>query len=260
MELSKRLRVIASFVEKGAVLADVGTDHGYVHIDLVQRGIVSRAIAMDVKEGPLQRAREHIREYGLTEQIETRLGDGLSRLAPGEADTILIAGMGGPLICRILEAGMETARAASSLILSPQSEVGEVRRFLCRFGFRIGDEAMVKDEGKYYVVIKASPVTEERQAGNGGYREAGGEAECQAGLGRTECRDSWDEADWRYGRRLLEQRNPVLLEFLELEKKKYRAIAQQLGDPVCASPARAARTAEVAEALAAISRAQQWWE
>ena len=105
MELSKRLRMNASFVTPGNRLADVGTDHGYIPIALVQTGKVSRAIAMDINKGPLERAALHIREQHLEDRITTRLSDGMTALKEGEADTVLIAGMGGALTVHILEGG-----------------------------------------------------------------------------------------------------------------------------------------------------------
>ena len=105
MKLSKRLEMIASFVKPGSRLADIGTDHGYIPIALTERGVILSALAMDVRKGPLERAREHIGEAGLAEQIETRLSDGLEKLKAGEADTVVIAGMGGELEIHILEEG-----------------------------------------------------------------------------------------------------------------------------------------------------------
>lgn len=103
MKLSKRMQRLASLVTEGNRLADVGTDHGYIPIALVQEGKIPHAIAMDVNAGPLSRAIEHIRESGLSTYIETRQSDGLAGLLPKEADTVLIAGMGGMLTVRILE-------------------------------------------------------------------------------------------------------------------------------------------------------------
>ena len=102
IKLSKRMKAVSSMVTPGGMLADIGTDHGYVPISLVQRKKVKRAIAMDVNIGPLQRANEHIREFKLEEYIETRLSDGVEKLEVGEVDSILIAGMGGELVIRIL--------------------------------------------------------------------------------------------------------------------------------------------------------------
>ena len=105
MKLSRRLEMVISFVEKGSRIADVGTDHGYVTIVLAERGLVDGGVAMDVKEGPLKRAREHIRQHGLDGVIEVRLSDGVKELGDEEADTVIIAGMGGELVIHILEDG-----------------------------------------------------------------------------------------------------------------------------------------------------------
>lgn len=118
------------------------------------------ALAMDVRKGPLERAEEHVEEVGLSGKIELRLSDGLAKLKAGEADTVVIAGMGGKLTCRILEQGRHVwenwSEGKERLILSPQSEQDEVRHFLEKQGFSILREAMLTDEGKYYIVIEAA--------------------------------------------------------------------------------------------------------
>lgn len=152
------MKAVASMVTPGGVLADVGTDHGYVPISLVQRKKIQKAIAMDVNIGPLQRAKEHITEYQLEEYIETRLSDGVQKLEAGEADSILIAGMGGELVIHIISEGMEVCRSVKELILQPQSELGKVRKFLREHNFEIIDEDMVIEEGKYYPMMKVIPV------------------------------------------------------------------------------------------------------
>ncbi len=111
MELSNRLETIASFVTEGYVVADIGTDHGYIPIYLTSNGNCPRAYAMDVNKGPLSRAQEHISQYGLDAYIETRLSDGLEALKPGEGDTLVIAGMGGPLVEKIVLTGQRSGRA-----------------------------------------------------------------------------------------------------------------------------------------------------
>ena len=160
VKLSKRLERIASFVQPGSRVADIGTDHGYVPIWLVQKGVCPSALAMDVRKGPLERAEEHVEEVGLSGKIELRLSDGLAKLKAGEADTVVIAGMGGKLTCRILEQGRHVwenwSEGKERLILSPQSEQDEVRHFLEEQGFLILREAMLTDEGKYYIVIEAA--------------------------------------------------------------------------------------------------------
>ena len=155
MQLSQRLSSVASMVTAGNCLADVGTDHGYVPIYLYERNIIPRAIAMDVNKGPLERAALHIAESGMKEAIETRLSDGLTALKPGEADSVVIAGMGGPLIIRILSARPEIAESLKELILQPQSEISEVRIWLYEQGYEIVEEHMVFEDGKYYPMFKA---------------------------------------------------------------------------------------------------------
>lgn len=155
MQLSQRLSSVASMVTAGNCLADVGTDHGYVPIYLYERNIIPHAIAMDVNKGPLERATLHIAESGMKEAIETRLSDGLAALNPGEADSVVIAGMGGPLIIRILSAYPETTESLKELILQPQSEIPEVRIWLYENGYEIVEEHMVFEDGKYYPMFKA---------------------------------------------------------------------------------------------------------
>ncbi len=192
-QLSKRLEAVAEFVTEGNRLVDVGTDHGHVPIRLVQSGKVPGAIAMDINKGPLLHADANIKKFGLEKKIETRLSNGLRAYKLGEADSVVIAGMGGGLIISILSESLDKL-AGMELILSPQSEIELVRRFLCDNHFKIVEEAMLIDEGKYYTIIKAE------------------EGECHYDM--TE--------EYRYGRYLLRERNEVLKSFLdrELEKKK----------------------------------------
>ena len=132
-----RLRAIAGMVTKGNRLADVGCDHGYLSIWLVSEKTVPSAIAMDVRPGPLSRARENITRYGLEDYIETRLSDGLAKLEPGEGDTLVIAGMGGPLMERILKDGAKVREGFQELILQPQSDLPHFRHFLSEIGWEI---------------------------------------------------------------------------------------------------------------------------
>ena len=152
MELSRRLHAVAGKVTRGNRLADIGTDHGYIPIYLVSEGICPSAIAMDVNQGPLDRADAHIREYGLSDKIGTRLSNGLERLEASEADSIVIAGMGGALMTDILNGGMHVIESGKELILQPQSEIFKVRHFLHDNGYMIVDEQILKEEGKYYFI------------------------------------------------------------------------------------------------------------
>ena len=140
-------------VTRGYRLADIGTDHGFVPIWLVRNGVIPSAVAMDVNRGPLERAREHITQAGLEAYIRTRLSDGLAGLRKGEADSILIAGMGGALTLRILEKDPPQSLGAAELILQPQSEISKVREYLCRSGWKIDAEDMVLEDGKYYPMM-----------------------------------------------------------------------------------------------------------
>jgi len=205
VRLSKRLETVASFVKPGSRVADVGTDHGFIPIELVRRGVASGAVAMDVRPGPLGRAREHIRQYGLEGSIELRLGDGVEKLCPGEADTVVIAGMGGPLVVHILEHGRHLWGDVGHWVLSPQSELDKVRRFLHGNGFDIVKEEMVAEEGKYYTVMDA--------------------AFCG---GRPGGREEMTEMEYLYGPRLIEGKNKVLLEFLKREERQLGRIAEGL--------------------------------
>ena len=130
MQLSLRLSAIAGLVTRGNRLVDVGCDHGYLPVSLYLDGKIPGAIAMDVRKGPLSRAQEHISQYGLDAYIETRLSDGLEALKPGEGDTLVIAGMGGPLMERILTDGAEVRESfpAASVIYPPFSQICQKNR------------------------------------------------------------------------------------------------------------------------------------
>lgn len=160
IHLSKRLNAIADMVPEGVRLADIGTDHAYIPIYLAQTHQIVHAVAMDINQGPLEKAKKHIQETGLSDMIETRLSDGLQYLKPDEVDVVLIAGMGGPLMSRILVNGRHVLDHVHTLILQPQSEIPAFRRFLHNQGYRIVDEQMLIDDGKYYVIFKVEPGTE----------------------------------------------------------------------------------------------------
>ena len=195
MELSKRLRMLADLVTQGNRLADVGTDHGYVPIYLLEKGRIPSAIAMDINRGPLGRAKEHIRQYGFETYIECRLSDGLQALKTGEADTLLIAGMGGGLVRRILMEGRETAEGIPEWILQPQSELYQVRGFLVEQGYAIVQEHMVYEDGKYYPAMKVTP--------------QGARALKGASL------ENYTEAELHFGKVCLQQEPDIFSQYLE---------------------------------------------
>jgi len=204
VKLSNRLLAVASFVTEGNVLADVGTDHGYIPIYLLQENRIPKAIAMDINEGPLQRAKEHIDMYELKDYIETRLSDGVAALTPGEVDTVLVAGMGGGLVMHILEEGKEVCRQAKELILQPQSELERVRAYLWSNGYVILGEDMVLEDEKFYPMMRVA------------YQNV---IDSEAAENLLFC---------RYGKRLLEKRHVVLEEYLKREERLYAEILENL--------------------------------
>lgn len=123
----------------------------------METGTVRHVVAMDVRKGPLSRAAEHVREYHMEDRIETRLSDGLQELKAGEADTVIIAGMGGELMLRILRDGAHMYDSVKHYVLSPQSELSAFRHGLEKLGISILEEQMLMDEGKYYVILHAAP-------------------------------------------------------------------------------------------------------
>lgn len=161
VQLSKRLKALADMVSPGLTVADVGCDHGFVSIYLIQKGISPKVYAMDVRKGPLDRAKEHIAAYQLEKQIETRLSDGLTAMEPGEAEAMVCAGMGGPLMIKILTQGAKVVSQMEELILQPQSEIEEFRRFLRTTQFSIVEEKMILEEGKFYPMMRVRKVESE---------------------------------------------------------------------------------------------------
>lgn len=200
MELSKRLAAVAGLVPDGALLADIGTDHAYLPIFLAESGRIKRAVAVDARPGPLERARRNIERAGLSGRIETRLCDGLLGLCDGEADTVTAAGMGGGLILRILGERPRSLKSVKEFIIQPQSELERVRRTLCGRGFVFSAEDMVEEDGKFYTVMRI---------------EEGEEAPFSA-------------CEYRYGRLLLRNRNEVLYRFLLRERKIKEGICGEL--------------------------------
>ena len=154
MSISYRLKYVAGLVSPGYTVADIGTDHGYVPVFLLREGKCPYAIAVDLSKGSLDKAREHAERAGLSEQMECRLSDGLSQVAPGEADCIIICGMGGILMRRILDDGLETALSAKELILSPHRNPELILEFLKTHHFEIVHDEMIMDKKKSYRIIK----------------------------------------------------------------------------------------------------------
>lgn len=160
LELTPRLKAVASFVPKGARLADIGTDHAYLPVSLLLEGRIPSAIAADLRKGPLDRAQATAWEYGCTEKMSFRLCDGLKGIAPDEADAVVIAGMGGETIVSILSAASCIKGKHLSIILQPMSTQPELRRWLWQNGYEIKEEKIAR-EGKtlynIFLVISGEP-------------------------------------------------------------------------------------------------------
>ena len=152
LRLQPRLQRIAECVPRGARLADIGTDHGYLPVWLLLGGVIDRAIASDINAAPLGHARRTAEEYGVAERIDFRLCAGLDAVAPDEADIVVIAGMGGETIIEILR----TANwdwSGVTLLLQPMTKAELLRPWLVENGFRIEEEHLVRDKGIIYAVL-----------------------------------------------------------------------------------------------------------
>ncbi len=200
MELSKRLQAVADLVTEGMIVADVGTDHGYIPIYLLKTGKCSKALAMDVNQGPLMRAREHIAEYGLSDRIETRLSDGVMNLKQGECEAVVIAGMGGALTVKILEEGEAIFKNLKEFVLQPQSELAKVRRYLSENSYKVVAENIILDAGKFYPMMRVI---------NGTATE-------------------YNTVELSYGKILLQDKHPVLRQFLRKEQSIKQQILEDL--------------------------------
>jgi tRNA (adenine22-N1)-methyltransferase len=202
MQLSKRLSAVASMVSEGNRLVDVGTDHGYLPIYLIEEDRIPTAIALDINKGPIERAKEHILAHNLEKHIETRLSDGVAALKTDEGDTLVIAGMGGGLVIKIMTEGEAILAHFKEFVLQPQSEIEWVRRFLIEHNYHMIEENMVLDDGKYYPMMKAV-----KGVGDKNYNKT---------------------IFYKYGKGLLESKNEMLELFLEKELIMYTNILEKL--------------------------------
>ena len=202
--IPKRMLAISNLVDNSKVLADVGCDHAYISINLLENGKAERIIASDLREGPLNIAKDNIKLEGFEERIETRLCAGLCGYEAGEVDTILISGMGGMLVKEILSESIDVVRRADTLILEPQSDLRVVRAYLKDIGFEIIDEDMLNEGGKYYQIMKAVKSKERMEV----------------------CEDIGAMAENEFGPILIKKKHPVLLEFLKKRKNHFERLLQ----------------------------------
>jgi len=157
LKLGARLAAIAAYISSGARVADIGTDHGYLPAFLIQRGDVAYVVAGDINHAPLDSARELVRRLEVTDKIAVRLGDGLKVIQPGEVDTVVIAGMGGPTMIDILTSGQQVTKTLHRLVLQPMVGAGTLRYWLVNNGFLLVDEQLAKEDGRIYEIIVAEP-------------------------------------------------------------------------------------------------------
>lgn len=156
INLNGRLLKIAQMIDKCDVVADIGTDHAYLPIYLLQEGICKKAVATDISKAPLLKAERNINKYNMAGAIELRLGEGMEPINDDECDVIVIAGMGGVLISEILEASFNKTRKAKSIIMQPMYTDEVLREYLLTKGFNIINEVLVRDGRRTYVIIKAA--------------------------------------------------------------------------------------------------------
>lgn len=200
--LSKRLCAVAKMVTENNIVADIGTDHGYVPIYLVKNNICPKAYAIDINVGPLKIAEKNIAMEGLQDKITTILSNGMDKLKSYMTDTVIIAGMGGDLIVDILTKG-KNIEGIKELVISPHKRADLVRKYLCENNWVIIDEKMIIDSNKFYTIIKAFPGKEDR---------------------------SYNSAEFKYGKLLLESKDSVLRIYLEKEKKMYEDVLYKMND------------------------------
>ena len=207
MELSKRLQGVVNLMPPAHTICDVGCDHGYVAITFIKKGIAGRVIAMDVNAGPLEQAKRNAALWGVTKSLDFRLSDGLKKVTPGEAEAFLCAGMGGRLMIHIMTEGREVMDKMKGAVLQPQSELALVRRYVYEIGWHIVKEDMVFEadgeepgQGKYYPMMYIEP----------------GKAPMP------------DDISLIYGPLLVQEKHPVLIQFLDYSLKLKEELLKRL--------------------------------
>lgn len=155
MKLGNRLQSIVSMIEKGSTVVDIGTDHAYLPIYLINEGLAERVIATEVLPGPFERARENIEKSGLENFINLRMGSGFKPIKPREGDIAVVAGMGGTTIAKIIDESKEIADSFKKLILQPMQNQAKLREYLLTTGYQIIDENVAIEDNRFYEIIVA---------------------------------------------------------------------------------------------------------
>ncbi|MFI3210668.1 MAG: class I SAM-dependent methyltransferase [Peptostreptococcaceae bacterium] len=202
MKLTDRLLKIASLVTEKTV-ADIGTDHGYIPIHLLNENKVDFAILADINKGPLMNAKGEVDRNNLGEKVDLRLGSGLEVLEKGEVSEVIIAGMGGSLISKLLENKLEVSQSINKLILQPMQSQETLRKYLLNNGFEILDEVLVKEDFRVYEII------------------------CTKYTGKN---TKVDEIYYEIGQKLIENKDPLLNELIDKKIEGYKNVIIQIED------------------------------
>ena len=192
--LSNRLKNVVSQVNTGNLIADIGTDHGYVPIYLIKNSIAKKAIAADISKGSCDKAKTNISLYGLNDKIDVRCGNGL--------ETIIISGMGGLLTIDVLKSNEKAVKNANQLILQPQRDIEKVRAYLHSINYKIINEEMLMESGKYYTIINAVKGSDEE----------------------------YSEIEYYFGKFLLNKKSAVLKKFIDHEYKKINIVLDNISN------------------------------
>lgn len=282
INISERLKCVAGLVNKGARVADIGTDHAYLPIYLVQNGISNKVYACDVRKEPLRRAKLHIDEYGLSDKITTQLCDGLKGINKGDVDTVTICGMGGKLMENILKAGIDKLGDNTQLVLSAQSELRDFRKYLLETGIDIKSEHMLLEDGKYYFIFDCVYNTQDEYylnvtniQQNNIYEHAAAASDIHnnnihSNDSHKEDNDKKDndkkkitayaEEELRYGRYLLDNKSEVLYEYLNKELTSCNNIRNSLINNKEQSISIKSRIHAIDEDIAVINKALGRWK
>ena len=156
IKLDDRLKIAAEYVRHGSIAADIGTDHAYLPVYLVQNGICEQALACDVNKLPLESAKKTIELYELSDKIEVRLSNGLCEINSNECDDVVICGMGGELIANILENCNWIKSSKYNLILNPMTKADKLREYLAKNGFKIKSETAAESHQKHYTIMNVA--------------------------------------------------------------------------------------------------------
>ncbi|MFQ8649023.1 MAG: tRNA (adenine(22)-N(1))-methyltransferase [Lachnospira sp.] len=282
INISERLKCVAGLVNKGARVADIGTDHAYLPIYLVQNEISNKVYACDVRKEPLRRAKLHIDEYGLSDKITTQLCDGLKGINKGDVDTVTICGMGGKLMKNILKAGIDKLGDNTQLVLSAQSELRDFRKYLLETGIDIKSEHMLLEDGKYYFIFDCVYNTQDEYYLNETNIQQNNIYEHAAVAGdihnnnihnNDSHKEDYDKEDndkkkitayaeeeLRYGRYLLDNKSEVLYEYLNKELTSCNNIRNSLINNKEQSISIKSRIHAIDEDIAVINKALGRWK